>query len=79
MSDVDQIFLNKPYTRIYPIKKEYVEEKAVRIYRESPTHIQLQIRSYTDKRGMLATTSITKAEALEIAAYLTRKAAELRD
>lgn len=75
----DQIFYRKPYAKIYQTDKTNCMDKAVRIYRDSPYTITLQVRSHTDKRGQIATATVTRQEALEIAAYLTRKAAELSE
>ena len=74
----DQIFYKKPYAKIHQTKKSYCMDKAIRIYRDSPETITLQVRSHTDKRGQIAMATVTRKEALEIAAYLTRKAEELR-
>ncbi len=76
---IDQILINKQYAKSKQIDRHLVTNPALRIYRDSPYTITLQVRTHTDKTARISYATVTRAEALEIAAFLTRKAEELSD
>lgn len=76
----DQLFYPNQYADSRPIDLSHVlDNVGLRVYRDSPFSITVQVRSRTQAQGRVSTTRITRQQALELAAYLTRKAEELRD
>lgn len=56
-----------------------LDSVGLRVYRDSPFTIHVQVRTRTEKRGRVSGLSVSAKEAREIAAYLLAKADELRD
>jgi hypothetical protein len=79
----DQILLNKPYaeSRVISPKHPVPDEvdQALRIYRDSPFTITLQVRTRTGKQKRISQCTVTKQQAKDIAAYLLRVAEGLSD
>lgn len=77
----DQLFFKSRYAQANTLDPNHVDLDAtgLRVYRESPTHIRVQVRTRTAKKGLASSLAITKAQAIELAEYLVRKAEELAD
>jgi hypothetical protein len=79
----DQILLMKPYadSRVispkHPVSDEF--DQALRIYRDSPFTITVQVRTRKGTQKRISTATVTKQEAKDIAAYLLRVAEELSE
>lgn len=76
----DQVLIKSKYANSRVIDRGTVlDNEGLRVYRESPTTIHIQIRTTSAAQGRVSGLSITAAQAREVAAYLLRKADELRD
>lgn len=73
----DQVLLKKPYAESREVALHLCLDKALRVYRDSPYGITIQVRTHTAKKGRISSVSVSKAEAVEIARYLLAKAEEL--
>lgn len=76
---MENLFIEKPYLTFNLTELQNCPRKGVRVYRESPVNVCFQLRGYTAKRGQYASVSLSKAQCLEIADYLTKVAAELSE
>jgi hypothetical protein len=78
-----EILLKKPYaeSRVispkHPVPDEF--DQALRIYRDSPYTIMLQVRTRTGKQKRISSCTVTKQEAKDIAAYLLQTAEGLNE
>lgn len=76
----DQVFIASKYANSTPYEMENgVGHTGIRIYRESPFTLRIQIISKTTKQRRISDMPVTAKEAREIAEYLLRKADELTD
>lgn len=75
----DQFYVAKPHAESHVTELENVQRKAVRIYRDSPYTITVQVRTCTAKRGRISSATLTRAEAIDLSRFLIRVAEELRD
>jgi len=74
----DQILINSKYAYSRVIDKASTQgNKGLRVYRDTPFTIHVQVRTSTDKQGRISGLSVTRQQAIEIAEYLLRKAEEL--
>ena len=72
--NIDDLRLDKPYAEIRAIKRSrdlsiWALAKGVRLYRESPTHMRLQIRVPTAKTVKIAGVTLTPDELRQMADY----------
>jgi hypothetical protein len=75
---VEQVLIKNKYARSWQVDVSSVlDNVGLRVYRESPSAIQIQVRTRTAKTGRISSVSITAAQARDMAAYLLSKAAEL--
>lgn len=76
----DQILYRSKYARSNTVDLPTIlDNEGLRVYRDSPYSIHVQVRTRTEKQGRISGLSISRKQALDLAEYLTRKAAELRD
>lgn len=76
----DQILIKSRYANSRAIDIwNVLDNEGLRVYRDSPFSITIQVRTSTPKQGRISGMSVTAAQAREIADYLLRKADELCD
>lgn len=77
---VDQVLIKSKNARSSIIDVAVVSgNEGLRVYRDSPFSIHVQIRTTTPAQGRISGLSINAKDARELAQYLLRKADELRD
>lgn len=75
----DQVLIKSQYAASKPTDiTNVIDNVGMRVYRDSPYSINVQIRSKTGKKGRISSLCVNQAQAREIAAYLIRAADELR-
>lgn len=76
----DQVIIKSDFARSKEVDlHNVIDSIGLRVYRDTPFSIHVQVRTRTDKRGRVSGLSITADQAREVAEYLLKKADELRD
>ena len=64
------------YAEDHVVRHENVPETGLRVYRDSPDTITVQVRTRTDKQGRVASVALTWAKARELVEFITAEQAE---
>jgi hypothetical protein len=79
---MERFWLLKPFAQCKRLK-ENVIESGLRVQRESPTHVLLQLRVHSKNGGFgsgtISHVSLSKAEVLHLSGYLASVAEDLHD
>jgi hypothetical protein len=79
MSNMNDMFIEKKYAKSVVIDRSNVNTPGLRVYRDSPFTAHVQFRTATGKQARVTGASFTRAECLELAAYLTEVAGMMDD
>jgi len=70
MSDRNEFWITNKYARNKPIDLDKVPDHGLRVYRDSPDGMLVQIRTHTDKQARLAHLHLNWEQAAELADFI---------
>lgn len=77
--NMENFFIAKPHCQSHVIERSYVDEPGLRIFKNSPFDVIVQIRTRTEKQGRMSNVYLSRAECLAVAEQLKNLAMQLQD